>query len=190
MQQQNDQRRSVREREERFKITRSIPKITASSAHTVLEELEAFEEEVIKTEPSSAKQWYQALEDALDGPALAWRNFVTLTDPGRSLLAIVNTSTAANSDFAKYYRFIRGALFERVGLRYKYPGERIKKMWEELRFHDMKYQEDVDEISDKLTKVYRQLIRHGLIVAGNACDERSLVVDLNEKIPEGTEMRR
>ena len=63
-------------------------------------------------------------------------------------------------------------------------------MWEELRFHDMKYQEDVDEISDKLTKVYRQLIRHGLIVAGNACDERSLVIDLNEKIPEGTEMRR
>ena len=87
LQQENDKRRGTMEREARFKITRTIPKITAQSATTLLEELEAFEEEVIKTEPASAKQWYQALEDALDGPARGWRDFVTLTGSGRDLLA-------------------------------------------------------------------------------------------------------
>ena len=77
MQQQNDQRRSIKDREDRFKITRSIPKINGADARTILEEFEAFEEEVIKTEPTTAKQWYQALEDALDGPARTWRDHVS-----------------------------------------------------------------------------------------------------------------
>ena len=62
-------------------------------------------------------------------------------------------------------------------------------MWEGMRFPEIEFQEDIDDLCDKLTKIYRQLVRHGLIVANNPCDERSLVVDLFEKVPEGTKLR-
>ena len=89
---------------------------------------------MIKTEPTTAKQWYQALEDALDGPARTWRDHVVLTEPGMSYLAMARLPKATQVSFETYYRYIRGELFRRVGLRYTHPGERIKRSWEDLKF--------------------------------------------------------
>jgi ERCC4-type nuclease len=62
------------DREQRFKIHRNIPKITAEGAVSLLEEFDAFEETFGRTNPQSGKEWAMTLDDALEGQAKTWRN--------------------------------------------------------------------------------------------------------------------
>ena len=71
------------ELEARFKIHRSIPKITAEGAVSLLDEFDAFKTTFARTNPQSAKDWAITLDDALEGKAKTWRDYCILCDPGR-----------------------------------------------------------------------------------------------------------
>ena len=96
------------DREQRFKIHRNIPKITAEGAVSLLEEFDAFEETFGRTNPQSGKEWAMTLDDALEGKAKTWRNYCILTDPGRGIHAATLLVGATSQDFMMYYRYIRG----------------------------------------------------------------------------------
>ena len=49
---------------DRDKIHRSIPKITAEGAVSLLEEFDAFEDTFGRTNPQSGKEWAMTLDDA------------------------------------------------------------------------------------------------------------------------------
>ena len=78
-------RREHQDREKRFNTGKVIPKITAADAQTTLDEFTAFEEEFVKTSPGNSKAWLAMLNDALVGEAKTWKNFVIVTEPGKSL---------------------------------------------------------------------------------------------------------
>ena len=55
------------DREARFKIHRSIPKITADGATSLLDEFDAFEAAFTRANPQTGKEWAMTLDDALEG---------------------------------------------------------------------------------------------------------------------------
>ena len=73
------------ERDRRFNLNRTIPKIGAETAAKFLEEIEVFEKEYAKTNPSGIKEWCMGLDDALYGRAKNWRDMVILTQPGKDI---------------------------------------------------------------------------------------------------------
>ena len=97
-------RRQDVDRESRFKVHRSIPKITADGASSLLEEFTHFEQTFQRTNPRHAKEWVITLEDALDGAAKTWRGFIILTPPGRDLYEATCLPGATQQDYITYYR--------------------------------------------------------------------------------------
>ena len=80
-------------------------------------------------------------------------------------------------------------MFVITGLDIENPGETTKKKWENLRFPAIKFREDLDEFFQTVTMLYRQMVRHGIIVPGYARDEIRLVDDLKVKVDKGTQFR-
>ena len=64
-----------RAREKRFNIKRDVPKVAAGSAMGLVDELDYFETEFIKSQPTSGRDWAQALDENLVGQAKTWRDF-------------------------------------------------------------------------------------------------------------------
>jgi len=121
------------DREARFKISRNIPKITSECGEALMRELDAFEEAFAKANPQSHKDWAMTLEDALEGKAKAWRDFVILQDPGRRLYQATMVAGATDLDYGNYYRYIRAELFKRANVHLDDPGEASRKRWENIR---------------------------------------------------------
>ena len=158
---------------------------------TLLDEIDEFERTFAQTNPRAAKEWSATLDDALTGKAKSWRDYVILSGPGKNIYEATLGVGARQEDYARYYRYIRGELFSRAGMKYENPGESTKKRWENIRFPDnLKSREDLDEALETIVAVYQQLVRHGMIVAGDEQDERRLVTDLNTKVERGTEFRK
>ena len=67
------QQRRDGDREARFKIHRTIPKITAENPMTLIDEFDDFETKITQTSPPSAKDWAITLDDALEGRAKGHR---------------------------------------------------------------------------------------------------------------------
>ena len=103
-------------REQRFKIHRNIPKITAEGATSLLDEFDDFETAFTRTNPPESKDWAMTLDDALEGTAKAWRDYIILTEPGKTIYAATLMPNATNTDYITYYRYVRGELFSRAGL--------------------------------------------------------------------------
>ena len=189
---QSDYMRQKRDgdREQRFKIHRNIPKITADGATGLLDEFDEFETAFTKTNPTGPKDWAMTLDDALEGTAKSWRDYIILTDPGKTLYKATLAPAAKDTDCTLYYRYIRGELFRRAGLDYENPGEETKKRWEGIRIPaQIKHQEDLDEQLEVIIRVYHQMARHGVIIPGHPPDERRLVMDLSTKVGRSTEFR-
>jgi hypothetical protein len=127
------QQRRDGDREARFNISRSIPKITSESGALLMKELDAFEDAFAKTNPRSWKDWTITLEDALEGKAKAWRDFVILTEPGGRIHQATVVAGATDVDYGNYYRYIRGEMFKRANVQYEDPGEASRKRWENIR---------------------------------------------------------
>ena len=96
-----DRRQDV-ERETRFKVSRNIPKITAENPMLLLDEFDAFEKAFEKTNPRSVKEWAITLDDALDGRAKTWRDYVILVDPGRLFYQRTLAAGARDADYQAY----------------------------------------------------------------------------------------
>ena len=58
-----------RAREKRFNINRNVPKVAAGSPMGLVDELDYFETEFIKSQPTSGRDWAQALDENLVGQA-------------------------------------------------------------------------------------------------------------------------
>ena len=180
-------RRSDIDRDKHFNLSRTIPKITANSASQLLEEMEEFETEYYKTNPRNIKDWVLGLNDALEGRAKQWRDFAILQEPGRGLYEATLRNDATAQQLSDFYRYIRAELFHLCGLRYEVPGESTKKRWKAITFpKEIKHKEDLSEPVDEVIQVYQAMVRHGITRAGNAEDERNLVIDLGEKIQRGS----
>ena len=165
-------RKQDADRDTRFKINRVIPKITAETGTKLLDELDDFEVTFARTYPRSAKEWALTLDDSLTGKAQTWRDFVILTYPGRDFFDRMQSPLATTEDFSNYYRFIRGELMSRSGLDKENPGEATKAKWQAIKFPDhVKHQEDLDDTLDTIVSTYKQLVRHGLVVADHEEDE-------------------
>ena len=95
-------RREDTERESRFRIQRTIPKISADNGQSLLEELEAFEEAFDKTNPTSTKEWCMAFEEALVGTAKQWKQFIILGGVGRDFYERAMNVGAQEEDYANY----------------------------------------------------------------------------------------
>ena len=120
------------DREKRFNLSRTIPKIAAETTGQFLEEIDNFEREYARTTPAGIKDWVLALEDALTGRAKAWRDLVILTNPGKELYEATLRPNPSPNDFGDYYRYIRSELFHRCGLEYEMPGEGTKRKWKAI----------------------------------------------------------
>ena len=120
-------RREDTDRESRFRIQRSIPKIAAENGQKLLEELEVFEEAFAKTNPTTTKEWCMAFDEALVGSAKAWKDYVILADLGRTLYERAMGVRATQEDYANYYRYVRVELFKKTGLNYENPGEATRR---------------------------------------------------------------
>ena len=59
--------RRVQDRESRFKIQRTIPKVSADRPEEVLKEYEEFEKAFHRTQPRTGKEWGQAFDESLIG---------------------------------------------------------------------------------------------------------------------------
>ena len=117
------QAKSHIDRDSRFKIQRTIPKITADDSYMLLEEYDDFEEAFIRTNPSNARDWCMALEEALIHKAKSWKDMAIMLPPGDGLYRQVMDPSCPNHYAEAYYRFIRAEIFERAGLRHENPGE-------------------------------------------------------------------
>ena len=81
--------RRTQEREQRFKLRRDIPKISATTGQQLLDEFDEFEEVFAKTDPRTARDWALTLEEALTGRAKHVREFAILNPPGRGLFEAI-----------------------------------------------------------------------------------------------------
>ena len=151
------------DREQRFKIRRDIPKISAETGQRLLDEFDEFEEVFVKTDPRRARDWALALEEALVGRAKSTRDFAILHNPGRQLYEAIMERDAPDPAYADYYRFIRAKLLEATGLHEENPGESVRKKWEEIMFpSNITNQEDVETTLETLMLAYRQMVRYGV----------------------------
>jgi len=145
--------RDVIQQEQRFTIKRRIMKITAASATSLMDEVQNFEEEFRRTRLAKARDWVMALEEALEGKAREWRDYVILTNPGLALWRSVQAERPTDQDYMVYYRSSRGELFARCGLQYENPGEHTKKQWAEYSIPErLSSQEDMDEVIREVTQ--------------------------------------
>ena len=103
-------RRQDAERDSRFRIQRIIPKVSAENGQKLLEDIMAFEEAFLKTNPSTSKEWALAFDEALVDRAKHWRDFIILTDPGRNFYERMVRVNGTEDDHANYYRYIRTCL--------------------------------------------------------------------------------
>ena len=62
-------KRTDHDRDQRFNVKRTIPKIGAEGPQELLEEFESFEETFARTNPTSAREWAITLDEALVGKA-------------------------------------------------------------------------------------------------------------------------
>ena len=125
------ERQQDQNRETRLKIKRGIPKIQCETPTGLILEYDAFEEAIYRFNPKGYKDWALALDDSLENNALSCRDYVILTEPGKSMYEKLRRPDAVEEDYLNYYRYIRGKLFERVGLRYENPGEFTRLRWKE-----------------------------------------------------------
>ena len=114
------QGRAAADSEQRFKIKRDIPKISADSGRLLLDEFDEFEEVFSKTDPRSAKEWALTLDEALTGTAKRGRDFEILMDPGRGLYERITSAITASfepscSSTRALTRRTLGILVERSG---------------------------------------------------------------------------
>ena len=129
------------------------------------------------------------LDDALEGKAQAWRDFVILQEPGRRLHQATMVAGAIDDDYGNYYRYIRAELFKRANVHLEDPGEASRKRWENIRIPgNLRFQEDLDEVLETIIEVYTQLTKHGMILPDGE-DERRMVLDLSNKVEKGTDFR-
>ena len=54
---------------------------------------------------------------------------------------------------------------------------------------NIQHREDLDETLESIVRIYRQMVRHGVIAPDCDQDERPLIVDLNAKVEKGTKFR-
>ena len=117
-----------------------------------------------------------ALEEALEGKAREWRDYVIFTNLGLHFCRCVQAERPTDRDYMTYYRYLRGELFARCGLQYGNPGEHTKKQWAEYSIPEMlSSQEDMDKVIREVTQFYHLLHKHGLIDAGNPAHEQALL---------------
>ena len=132
----------------------------------------------------------RALEDALTGSALQWKNYIILTNPGKFYYQNIRKKDATDEEYKDYYRFIRAELMTRAGVHLTNPGEHVKREWSDLTIPgDANYKDEIDAAIDKVVYAYIRLVRHGVHVASVQKDEEKLVQDLSEKVIKGTKMR-
>ena len=99
--------RRVQDRENRFRIQRTIPKISADRPDELLKEYEEFEKAFRRTQPRTGKEWGQAFEESLIGMAAEWRDFVILYSPGKEIYEAALSYNASDVDWVNYYRYMR-----------------------------------------------------------------------------------
>jgi hypothetical protein len=130
------------------------------------------------------------LDDALEGKAKSWRDFVILNEPGRSVHQATMVAGAIDEDYGNYYRYIRAEMFKRANVHLEDPGEASRKRWENIRIpNHFRFQEDLDEVIETIVEVYTQMSKRGMILPGLEDDERKMVQDLSNKVERGTDFR-
>ena len=73
------QEKAEHDHDVRFKISRTLPKITSETGSDLIDEITEFEREFDKTNPKTGKQWALMLDESLAGRSKNWRDFAVPT---------------------------------------------------------------------------------------------------------------
>ena len=110
-----------------------------------------------------------------------------LYSPGKEIYNAALNFDASDEDWTNFYRYLRVELMVRTGLVNENPGEQVKRRWEALQWpREVRFQEDVDDAVSRFTGLYRDLVRHSVVLPDLPADEKRILTEMNHKVPRGT----
>lgn len=192
LQERNAQEAERRERgrlDTRLKLEQKIVRIKGTNPETILEEIEAFEEQMRKNEVDDLRMVWRYFDLALEEGAKDWIEGVMLTEPGLTLRARTLVPNAPEQAWADLYRFARVELYRRVGLQYESPGDNAQAVWDAIHFPERASYEDVEKTLNRLNRARIRMVRAGRFYNHPVSHERE-ASDLRNKIPPGSELRK
>ena len=184
-------KKADREMDERLKLEAKLQVITADDEVAFLEEMEAFELQLRKANVNTWKSWYRYFDQAMAGRAKTWTRELVQYGIGYDLYQAANAEGATERQWWDLYIFMRRELMLRVGVQYEEPAEAAREAWEKVMLPEsFRFQEDVDDILDKLTTAHTRMYKTGAFRRGDPDTEMREMQDLRRKVHRGSELRK
>ena len=158
----HDVRRRARGRlAARLKLEQKIVRIKGDNPETVLDELDAFEEQIRENDIEDLRTVRRYFFLALEGGAKDWIDGVLLNEPGAALKARTLAPDPPDRAWVDLYRFARVELFRGVGMQFESPGDHAQAIWDAIHFPDRTNYEDVEKTLNRLNRARIRIVRAG-----------------------------